>query len=293
MSNVENEAAPASATESGDPNLSLNAEAAKIYIAPVHSNIDFVTVFGLVISLGLIGVALFSAGSPDAFLNAPSLMIVVGGTIAVTAMSFSGAEVSQSWGIIKNSLIRKTFNPAELARSLMDISVLARKHGLLALAKIENRTRKDIFLNKAAQMVSDGYTPMDIERILTQKMDTLVDRHRKGASMLQRAADVAPAMGLIGTLVGLVQMLTNLADPSSIGPSMAIALLTTFYGAIMSTVIFAPLAAKLERNSKEEILLKGLIKTAMVSIAKQENPRRLEMLLNSDLPPSRRIKYFK
>ncbi|MEC7029070.1 MAG: MotA/TolQ/ExbB proton channel family protein, partial [Pseudomonadota bacterium] len=132
----------------------------------------------------------------------------------------------------------------------------------------------------------------DIDRVLGQEVDALAERHRRSASILRRASEVAPAMGLIGTLVGLVQMLAQLDDPSSIGPAMAVALLTTFYGAIMGTVILGPLAAKLERNSGDETMIKNLILTAMGSIARQENPRRLEMLLNSELPPEHRIRYF-
>ena len=120
----------------------------------------------------------------------------------------------------------------------------------------------------------------------------MVERHRRSASILRRAAEISPAMGLIGTLIGLVQMLANLSDPESIGPAMAVALLTTFYGAILGTAVLSPMAAKLERNSNEEAMLRSMVMIAMSSIARQDNPRRLEMLLNSELPPSKRIKYF-
>jgi chemotaxis protein MotA len=109
---------------------------------------------------------------------------------------------------------------------------------------------------------------------------------------MKKAGDIAPAMGLIGTLIGLVQMLGNLDDPSSIGPSMAVALLTTFYGAVLANMVFMPLAAKLERNSGEEELLNSVYMVGAVSIGRQENPRRLEMLINSILPPSKRVSYF-
>ncbi|HLF58773.1 MAG TPA: MotA/TolQ/ExbB proton channel family protein, partial [Alphaproteobacteria bacterium] len=117
-------------------------------------------------------------------------------------------------------------------------------------------------------------------------------RHIKGASVLRKGAEVAPAMGLIGTLVGLVQMLGRLDDPGTIGPAMAVALLTTFYGAVLANVVLAPLASKLERNSREELLVKHIFLMAASSIARQENPRRLEMLLNSVLPPSKRVQFF-
>ena len=120
---------------------------------------------------------------------------------------------------------------------------------------------------------------------LAQDLDALVERHRRSASILRRGSEIAPAMGLIGTLIGLVQMLADLQNPETIGPSMAVALLTTFYGAILGTAVLAPMAAKLERNSNDEAMIRTLTMMAMASIARQDNPRRLEMLLNSELPP--------
>jgi len=124
------------------------------------------------------------------------------------------------------------------------------------------------------------------------ELHAIADRHNKGADILRRAAEVAPAMGLIGTLVGLVQMLGNLDDPSAIGPAMAVALLTTFYGAVLGNMVFAPLASKLERKSDEEALLNEIYLLGITSIARQESPRRLEVLLNTILPPANRISYF-
>jgi chemotaxis protein MotA len=127
---------------------------------------------------------------------------------------------------------------------------------------------------------------------MRKDMNATIGRHQKGANIMKKAGDIAPAMGLIGTLIGLVQMLGNLDDPSSIGPSMAVALLTTFYGAVLANMVFMPLAAKLERNSGEEELLNSVYMVGAVSIGRQENPRRLEMLINSILPPSKRVSYF-
>jgi chemotaxis protein MotA len=120
----------------------------------------------------------------------------------------------------------------------------------------------------------------------------MIQRHAKSTSVLRKMAEFAPAMGLIGTLIGLVQMLSSLSDPSTIGPAMAIALLTTFYGALLANFVFLPLAAKLERNSQEEVLVNNVYLMGAASIGRQENPRRLEMLLNSVLPPSKRVRYF-
>ena len=130
------------------------------------------------------------------------------------------------------------------------------------------------------------------EAVAIPAFNEMTLRHEKSAGVFRKAAEVSPAMGLIGTLVGLVQMLGNLEDPSTIGPAMAVALLTTFYGAILANMVFAPLASKLERNSDEEALVQNLYLLGAVSIGRRENPRHLEAMLNSLLPPSARLQQF-
>ncbi len=254
--------------------------------------LDLTTILGLVLTFSLISVAIWIGKSDANFFNIPSFLIVILGTITVTSVSFSWEELCNAGSIIRNSLFRKRQKSTVMARQLMDIAVLAKSRGILTLAKSENELRKDPQIFKAAQIVTDGYGVDDIERVLSQDLDSLVERHRRSANILRRASEIAPAMGLIGTLIGLIQMLANLQDPESIGPAMAVALLTTFYGAIMGTAVLAPMAAKLERNSNEEATIRSLIMIAMTSIARQDNPRRLEMLINSELPPSEQIEYF-
>ncbi len=263
-----------------------------IAIASPRQKLDLATMLGLVFAVGLIVIAIYIGHSKANFFNLPSLLIVVFGTAAVTSVSYSGEELRRLGKVFNNTVFRRTRSPSIMAVQLMDIAAVARKRGLLALAGLENELRKDPFLHKAVQLVTDGYTGEDIDRLLGQEVDSLIERHRRSASIIRRSSEVAPAMGLIGTLVGLVQMLAELSNPENIGPAMAVALLTTFYGAILGTVILAPLAAKLEKNSSDEARVKNLILVAMGSIARQENPRRLEMLLNSELPPSERIRYF-
>ena len=255
--------------------------------------IDFITILGMASAVGLIIAAIVSGGSASSFFNIPAFMIVIFGTMAATAISYTASELAKAGSIIGKSLFRRIQSPSRLAISLMDFAVVARKKGVLALGQFDVELRKDPFVAKSLQLVVDGYTPQYIEHILQQEIDSLNERHKRSAGITRRASEVAPAMGLIGTLVGLVQMLANLENPETIGPAMAVALLTTFYGAILGTVIMAPLAVKLEKNSADETLVKILVKNAAVSIAKQENPRQLEMLLNSELPPSERIRYFK
>lgn len=253
---------------------------------------DFATILGVVLSLGLIAGAI-SMGSGNAdFINVPSILIVILGTITATSIAFSTEEMRRAGKVIGHSIIRKSWDPKTMARQLLDISVLARKKGLLALGSVSAELERDKTLARAVELVTDGYSSEDIDRVLSQEMDSLVERHRRSANILRRGGEIAPAMGLIGTLVGLVQMLADLDNPDAIGPAMAVALLTTFYGAILGMVILNPLAAKLDRNSNDETLIRTLILIAMTSIARQENPRRLEMLLNSELPPDMRVRYF-
>lgn len=274
-----------SAESSGGPD-------APIRIVPPVRRLDLSTVLGIVLSLALISGAI-SMGSGNAnFLDIPSIMIVVLGTITATSIAFTGSEMRRAMKIIGQSFWRKSWDHRIMARQLLDIATLARKKGVLALNATAPELAKDKVLARAIDLVIDGYNGEDIERILSQEIDSLVERHRRSAGILRRGAEIAPAMGLIGTLVGLVQMLSELDNPDAIGPAMALALLTTFYGAIMGLVLLNPLAAKLERNSNDEASIRSLILIAACSIARQENPRRLEMLLNSELPPGARIKYF-
>ncbi len=253
---------------------------------------DWASILGAIFALGLIAGAIAAGQSNANFFNVPSLMIVLFGTIAATAISFTSEEIMRAGAIMGNSFVRRSQSPRRLAFSLVDLAVVGKKKGILALINYEKELKKDDFLMHAIQMVVDGFNAKDVERMLGQEIDAISERHKRSATIARRASEVAPAMGLIGTLVGLVQMLADLENPEAIGPAMAVALLTTFYGAILGTVIMAPLAVKLEKNSADETLRKRLIQTAAVSISQQENPRRLEMLLNSELPPSERINYF-
>lgn len=275
--------------QAADAGMNVNA----ISIRPPIRKLDWSTLFGLVLAIVLIGLALMLGGSVSAFVNAPALLIVVGGTFAVTAISYTGEDLGKFMSIINRAFIRTIYDPKRMAFQLMDIATIAKAKGVLSLNKVESSLRKDPMLFKAIQPVIDGYKTEELQTILLSDNEAALERHRRSAQIVRRAAEVAPAMGLIGTLVGLVQMLSALSDPSSIGPAMAVALLTTFYGAVLSTVFLGPMANKLERNSVSEALIRELIVTTLMSISNQEHPRRLETLLNAILPPQDRIRYFK
>ncbi len=263
-----------------------------VSIPRAELRLDLATILGLIFAFGLIAGAIFMGSSNANFFNVPSLMIVLFGTMAATAVSYTPEELKYVGSLIGQSSLQRLWNPSALASNLVSLSVIAKKKGVLALSNYDGELQKNIFLHRSFQMVIDGFNADDVEFLLAQELEAGLERHKRSASVTRRASEVAPAMGLIGTLVGLVQMLADLENPETIGPAMAVALLTTFYGAILGTIVMAPLAVKLEKRSNDEALIKNLIKITAVSIARQENPRKLEMLLNSELPPAKRIRYF-
>lgn len=253
---------------------------------------DFSTAIGILIAFALVLVAVMLGSSAKSFVDMPSVLIVLGGTCAITLASFSFSEFFKMPGVIMKSTFRKGEDPSGAAHTLLDLAETARKKGILALQNDVEGHEVAPFLSRGVMMVVDGMDAAHVERVLRQEIHSSSERHMQCAAVLRKMAEVSPAMGLIGTLIGLVQMLGNLDDPSKIGPAMAVALLTTLYGAMMAYMLFSPLAAKLERNSAEETLIKTLYLRGIGSIARQENPRLLESLLNTILPPAKRVQYF-
>ena len=190
--------------------------------------------------------------------------------------------------VVSHAIFRNTQEPFDAAYKGLQVAEMARKQGVLALQNVAGSVRNEPFFHQGISMVIDGTPGEEVEYILRRDFQATIQRHRQSASVLRKMAEFAPAMGLIG----LVQMLGNLQDPTTIGPAMAVALLTTFYGAVLANMVFLPLASKLERNAGEEALINQIFLLSAVSIGRQENPRRLEMLLNSILPPSQRVQYF-
>jgi len=263
-----------------------------IGVGRTKAAMDAATVVGLVCGFGLVGVAIVLGGQPASFVNLPGVLIVFGGTFAVTTMCFSLTEVTRTATVLSKALFRSDRDPSEAAIHVLRVAEMARRQGVLSLQGVVESLRSEPFLHKGISMVVDGTPGEEVEMILRRDMQATLQRHAKSAGVLRKAAEFSPAMGLIGTLIGLVQMLGSLDDPSTIGPSMAVALLTTLYGAVLATMVFSPLAAKLERNSAEETLVNTVYAMGVASVGRQENPRRLEMLLNSVLPPAKRVQYF-
>jgi chemotaxis protein MotA len=217
---------------------------------------------------------------------------VFGGTFAVTTVCFSFEEMFRTISASLKSIIRTDRKPKDAALQMLQISYEARRNGILALQGVTESLEPEPFLHKGITMIVDGSPVNEVSSILERDLEASVSRNHASVKVLRRGAEFAPAMGLIGTLIGLVTMLGNLDDPSTIGPSMAVALLTTFYGALLANLVFLPLAAKLETNSDLEANVSNMYLLGVSSIGRQENPRRLEMLLNSSLPPSDKVRFF-
>lgn len=253
---------------------------------------DFATILGLGGGMLLVMLAILLGGSAAAFIDIPSLLIVLGGTVTVTMISFSIPEMLNTQRLILQTVFTTRHDVQNTAREVIAISERARRQGEKDIEKLMKSISDKPLLARGFSMILDGTPPADVERMLRQEVSAMVNRHNRSAGVLRRAAEVAPAMGLIGTLVGLVQLLGNLQQPESIGPSMALALLTTLYGAVLANMVLSPLASKLERNSADEAMVLNVYAIGASSISRQENPRRLEMLINSILPPSKRVRYF-
>jgi len=254
---------------------------------------DISTIFGIFVAFGFVAFAIYMGQSdPSSFLDIKSIFIVIGGTFFLTVACFSVKEVIKSLGLIFKTIFYTAENPKNAAIAGIELAEIARRKGLLGLQKHEDVMNRNPFLRKGLGLVVDGIPFEDAERILINEINSILERHRTGVAILKKAAEISPAMGLIGTLIGLVQMLANLSDPSSIGPAMAVALLTTFYGAVLAYMVFIPIATKLERNTTRESLILKIYLNTVVSVGRKENPRRLEMLINALLPPAKRVKYF-
>jgi len=249
--------------------------------------VDFATLIGLVGASLLIASAVILGTSPLVFINPASLLIVVGGTLLVVLAKFSFAQFLGAFKAAARAFKFKLPETQASIEELVDIANVARKEGALGL---EDREISSPFLGQGIQMLVDGQDGKTIKELLNKERLMTLDHNRSGAKVFTAMADVAPAMGMIGTLIGLVQMLSNMEDPKSIGPAMAVALLTTLYGAMIATMIATPIADKLSLRMTEEARMQSLYIDALVAIQEGTNPRIIEQMLSSYLPPKEREK---
>ena len=249
---------------------------------------DILTVVGILLGFGLLfGSIATGNGGIGLFIDVPSMTIVFGGTTAVFLMNFTIPDVKQLIPVFLRTFLFKLNSPQEEIERIVDYAGLARKEGLLAL---ESKMQEvdDKFMAKGIQLVIDGFPANTVRGIMELEATWQKERHSKGKKMMDQLAAYAPAFGMIGTLVGLVQMLAALDDPSKIGGGMATALLTTLYGAMAANMVCLPLSGKLEVRAKEESLLRELMIEGIVAIQSGDGPQLIKERLKTFVHPTNR-----
>jgi len=246
---------------------------------------DIATIVGLFGAFGLIIFAMLDGGDLGAYTNIPGLMIVVGGSVMVVLLRSSLEEFLNAIKVAGKAFGKPLEKPDQLITQLVEFAAIARKDGMIAL---ENQEIENKFMDKAVAMLVDGTEEDMIKKSLTRDIEIMKLRHKQGAAIFSSWGEVAPAMGMIGTLVGLIQMLGNMSDPKSIGPAMAVALLTTMYGAIVANCFCIPISQKLANQSEVESANCELILEGVLFIQKGGNPRILTDLLISFVAPKQR-----
>ena len=232
---------------------------------------DIATVIGVLAGFACVITAVVAGGSAAVFLNIPSVLITVGGMMSATLIHFSLGQVLGISSVVKKTLFCKLVAEADLIQKMVNYSAVNRRDGALALEQ-QLPDAGDGFLVKGLQMVIDGQNEEEMERQLSMEIQYLQERHQDGKKVLEFMGASAPAFGMIGTLIGLVQMLQSLESPSQIGVGMATALLTTFYGALLANLMLLPLAGKLGTRSKKETILREMMVEGLLGIVRGESP---------------------
>lgn len=251
---------------------------------------DFATligVFGGVYLISFWGIG--STAKIAMFVDVPSLAITMGGTFAAILVAYPLSSILSAFSIAKHAFLPQKFHVGQTVDSLVSFSEQARREGILSL---ENRIPliEDEFMRKAMELAVDGSEPQMIKDVLELEMDGLDSRHRAGMQIFEDMGSLAPAFGMIGTLIGLVLMLGSLSDPSAIGPAMSLALITTFYGAMFANLFCIPVAIKLRGLHEREMMSRQVILEGVLSLQKGENPRLIEAKIRAILSPDARLK---
>ncbi|MGB3622948.1 flagellar motor protein PomA [Ketobacter sp. MCCC 1A13808] len=247
---------------------------------------DLATLIGLVGALVIVVMAMVTGGDVMVFVNLPSILIVVGGTFFAVMAKYSLGQFLGAIKIMNKSFKTKIASPEEIILEVVELADAARKGGLLAL---EGKEVSNEFLQKGIQLLVDGHDPEVVKSILSKDRQETASRHTLGKTIFVNIGDTAPAMGMIGTLVGLVQMLSAMDDPKAIGPSMAVALLTTLYGAMIANMWALPVADKVGLRAEEEGRVSAMIIDALLAIQAGQNPRVIQELLKTYLPAYKRV----
>lgn len=243
---------------------------------------DLATIIGMIGTIGMIIGAMISAGGLGPFIDTPSILIVFGGTLFAVMFTAQMGSFIGHFGAMAKAFMPKPPKKEALIERMVELSNLARKEGMMAL---EGKEVPDPFFEKGMQMLVDGADESKMSKQLYIELDAMKKRHEEMQGVVKAWIDIGPAMGMIGTLIGLVQMLGNMADPKAIGPAMAVALLTTLYGAFLANVLFGPILTKLELYSGEEVFYREMVIEGLKGIAKGESGRNVQDVMVANLPP--------
>lgn len=245
---------------------------------------DIATLFGIFVAGGLVISAILVGGPGSWFINTPSMMIVIGGTMGATLLNYPLSEILGVFKVAKNVLIQRAPATGKLVLMMVEFAKKARREGILSFES-SIKEIEDPFLSNGLQLAVDGMESSAIEDIMTTEIQFVAERHRLGAEIFATMGTFAPAVGMLGTIIGLVQMLMQMKQPSQIGAPMAVALLTTFYGTLLANLLFLPISGKLKTRSKQEILEKQMVLEGIVAIQSGDNHRIVEQKLKAFLSP--------
>ena len=246
---------------------------------------DLATLIGILGAIALIIITMMMSGDVGMFVNAPSIVIVIGGTFCAVMAKYNLGQYLSFAKIAGKGFKNATIDIGDLIDEIVSLADEARKGGLLSL---EGKEVSSDFLQKGIQLLVDGHDPDVVKALLSKEKTEAEKRHNLGASIFTNMASMAPAMGMIGTLIGLVAMLANMSDPKAIGPAMAVALLTTLYGAILANGFCEPIADKLKQKASDDVLVKNLVIDALLAIQNGQNPRVIDSMLRNYLPEGKR-----
>ncbi|SDI78827.1 MotA/TolQ/ExbB proton channel family protein [Natribacillus halophilus] len=256
--------------------------------------LDMLTPVGLILGLVVVGSAIYLNAGTDAvilFMQLASVFIVFGGVAAALLVNFSGKELMRLPTIVKQGFRRHEYDLQALSETFVMLSKKARKEGLLALEPQLDEDVEDPFIRKGVRLAVDGLEPEMIKDILMAEVVSMEERHRRGRRVIERAGDYAPAWGMVGTLVALVIMLNDLDDPATLGPSMALAMLTTLYGVILASLFCNPLAGKLENKTETEAFVNQIMIEGVIGVQSGQNPQILEEKLRAFIREKRKPEY--
>jgi chemotaxis protein MotA len=241
---------------------------------------------------GGIAVMLFTillSGDLAGYIDVPSIICTFGGTITMTVFAYPMSKLKEAFASVKYVFFYKALEAGEIIKAIIDLANVARKEGLLALEEAAQQL-KDSFLQKVVLLIVDGTDPELVRNILETELSFIEDRHKGNQAVFEFIGMMGPGFGMLGTLIGLINMLANLSDPSSLGPNMAVAIITTLYGSLIANVWCNPVVNKLKLRSSSEILMKEVMLEGMLSIQAGENPRIIEEKLKAFMAPKLRIK---